>query len=73
MTNPETERKKQEKNRVESSSTDQVGGDKITAGDISDVSGAGIGEKAQGVRTGDVGGSVITAQGDVTVGRSRRD
>lgn len=63
----------EEKGRREPVSGDQVGGDKITTGDISNVSGAGIGEKAQGLSSGDVGGSVIQAQGDVTLGRSRRD
>jgi uncharacterized protein YjbI with pentapeptide repeats len=62
-----------EKSRGKSVSGDRVGGDKITTGDISDVSGAGIGKKAQGLSAGNVSGSVIQAQGDVTIGRSQRD
>lgn len=62
-----------EKNRREPVSQDQVGGDKITAGDISDVRGAGIGEKAQGLSAGDVVGSIYQAQGDITLGRALRD
>lgn len=62
-----------EKDRRKSEPGDQVGGEKITTGDISDVRGAGIGEKAQGLSTGNVGGSVIQAQGNVTLGRSQRD
>lgn len=52
---------------------DQVGGDKITAGDISNVSGAALGEKAQGLSAGDVVGSIYQAQGDINLGMGLRD
>lgn len=47
-------------------------GDQITTGDLSGVQGAAIGRQAQGI-SGHFGGSVIQAQGDVTLGRALRD
>ena len=52
---------------------ESVVGDKITTGDLSDVKGAAIGRAAQAASTGDVGGSFIQAQGDVTLGNTQRD
>jgi hypothetical protein len=57
----------------ESALGDYVGEDEITTGDISAVSGMGIGERAQGLRTGDVKGSVIQAQGDVNLAKTISD
>ncbi|NDJ52292.1 MAG: hypothetical protein GYB68_04295, partial [Chloroflexi bacterium] len=48
-------------------------GDSISMGNLSNVSGAAIGEDAQGFQAGDVGGSIIQAQGDVVMGSDRRD
>ena len=50
-----------------------IGGDKISVGDVADVSGAAFGERGQGLSASDVRGSIIQAQGDVKLGESQRD
>ncbi|MGE5139297.1 MAG: pentapeptide repeat-containing protein [Rudaea sp.] len=51
----------------------QAAGDAIKAGEMKRVSGAAIGRKAQAVKSGDVGGSIIQAQGNVILGKATRD
>ena len=46
-------------------------GDKITAGDLSDVKGVVIGKESQAASTGDVSGTFIQADGPVTLGELR--
>jgi hypothetical protein len=48
-------------------------GDQIEVGSIDNVAGAATGRQAQGMQTGDVDGSVIQVQEDVTLGKSLRD
>jgi uncharacterized protein YjbI with pentapeptide repeats len=51
----------------------RVGGDEITAGNLSDVKGTAVGRESQAASTGDIGGSFIQAQGDVRLGKEQRD
>jgi uncharacterized protein YjbI with pentapeptide repeats len=51
----------------------QAGGDAVITGNLEDASDIAIGKDILTAHTGDVGGSVIQAQGDVTVGKSLRD
>lgn len=58
---------------LDGSTRESVLGDRIQTGDMDDVTAAAVGRQAQAVQTGNVGGSLIQAQGDVILGKSLRD
>lgn len=51
----------------------QAGGDAVVTGNLEGASDIAIGKDIQTTHTGDIGGSVIQAKGDVTLGESQRD
>jgi hypothetical protein len=57
----------------ESALGDQVGGDKISASNLSDVKGTAIGRESQAASTGNIEGTFIQAHGDVKLGKELRD
>jgi hypothetical protein len=48
-------------------------GDRISTGDIQHSSGIAVGRRAMAAQTGDIAGSFVQAQGDVTIGTPLRD
>lgn len=52
---------------------DSVRGDKMDIGDVKDAGGVAVGRQAQALQSGDIGGSLIQAQGDVTLGKDLRE